>query len=75
MSDTQTVIILLSIIVTILSIMAITVTVAIIFFLIRIKRIIDRVDDTTAHAARVIEWLSPAKIISEIVSLLNKNKE
>lgn len=72
MQDMQTVIVLLSIIVTILSVMVIALLGVMIALLIKTRRIIQRVDDVTANIAKATEWLSPTKMFGEIMRLFGK---
>lgn len=73
MQDTQTIIILLVIIVSILSILAILALVFLISILVKARRIVKHVDETTLKITEVVEWLSPSKLVKEIIGMFNKN--
>ncbi len=72
MEDMQTIIILLTVIVGILSIMVIVLMSLIIMLLIKMRKIAQKVDDVTKNIAKATEWLSPMKIVSEIAQLFKK---
>ncbi len=74
MQDTQTIIVLLTAIVSVLSILVIVSLGLLIMVLVKARRIARRVDQTTATIAKATEWLSPAKLISEVTSYFNKRK-
>lgn len=74
MQDMQTVIILLSVIVGILSLVIIALLGVVIALLVKARQIAQRVDDVTTNVAKVTEWLSPAKFVGEIASLFNRKK-
>lgn len=69
MEDMQTVIILLSVIVGLLSFVILAMLVAMISLLIKLNRFAQRVDTVTANVARASEWLSPTKVFSEVKNL------
>lgn len=69
MEDMQTVIILLSVIVGLLSFVILAMLVAMIALLVKLNRFAQRVDTVTANVARASEWLSPTKVFSEVKNL------
>ena len=69
MEDMQTVIILLSVIVGLLSFVILVMLIAMISLLIKLNRFARRVDAVTANVARASEWLSPTKVFSEVKNL------
>lgn len=72
MEDMQTVIILLTIIVGILSVVVVALMSVTIALLIKVNNIAKKVDMVTANVAKATEWLSPMKIVSEIANLFKK---
>lgn len=74
MQEMQTVIVLLSVIVGILSLVIIVMLGMVIALLVKARQLTRRVDAITANVARATEWLSPAKVVGEIARLFNKGK-
>ena len=72
MEDAQTIIVLLTIIAALLSIVILVLLGTIISLLIRINAIMKKVDKITMNAASATDWLSPAKVFSEITKLFRK---
>ena len=74
MQDMQVVVILLSVIVAILSVMVIVLLGLVIALLVKFRQIASWVDVATTNIAKATEWLSPARVFSEIGRLFSKNK-
>lgn len=74
MQEMQVLIILLSIIVTILSVMVLVLIGLTIALLVRFRKIVQRVDAITTNIVSATDWLSPAKVFSEITHLFGKGK-
>ncbi len=73
MQDLQTVITLLTVIVTLLSIGNLVLLGVIIALLLKIRGIANQAGKTISNISKVTEWLSPTKVYEEIASLF-KNK-
>lgn len=72
MQDMQTAIILLSVIVCLLSAGYIVLLTVVIVLLIKLRRIADQAETAMANIADMSKWLSPTKLINELVSLFRK---
>lgn len=72
MQDMQTVIILLSVLVGLLSLVVLVLLGVVIALLLKVRRIAKKVDAVTTNLARASEWLSPSKVFSEIRQLFRK---
>lgn len=72
MQDMQTVIVILSVIVGILSLMTIALMGLVIALLVKARQIARRVDEVTTNVAKASEWLSPKKVFDGIAGLFNR---
>lgn len=72
MEDAQTIIVLLTIIAALLSIVILVLLGTVISLLIRINAIMKKIDKITMNVASATDWLSPAKVFSEITKLFRK---
>lgn len=72
--DIPTAITLLTVNVIILSIVIILVIIAVIILVVKLNKIADSVQQTTTHIARITEWLSPAKVFSELVKVFSRKR-
>lgn len=72
MQDMQTAIILLSVIVCLLLAGYIVLLTVVIVLLIKLRRIADQAETAMANIADMSKWLSPTKLINELVSLFRK---
>ncbi len=72
MQDMQTVVILLSIIVGLLSLVILALLGVMIALLVKLRKVAKRVDEAAANVVKVTEWLSPAKVFAGISSLFNR---
>ena len=73
MEDMQTIIILLSVIVGLLSIVILALLGLIIGLLVKLGAIMKRIDTITTNVASATEWFSPIKVFKEIGKLFHKN--
>ncbi|NCU29661.1 hypothetical protein EOM60_03550 [Candidatus Saccharibacteria bacterium] len=73
MQDLQTVIVLLTVIVTLLSVGNLVLLGVIIALLLKIRGIANQAEKAMSNISRVTEWFSPAKVYEEIANLF-KNK-
>lgn len=72
MQDIQTAIVLLTVLVTVLSIVMILMIVLIIILLVKLRKIADNIQTISANMASATEWLSPAKVMGQLVKLFKK---
>ena len=72
--DDQTIVILLTIIVALLSLVIVTLLALAIVVLIKLKQIAKRADKVTNNLAAATEWLVPAKLFREAGRIFRNNK-
>ncbi len=70
--DTQIVITLLTISVTLLSLCIVTLLALAIIVLVKIRKITQNLDNVIQNVAAASEWLVPGKIISQIINVFRK---
>jgi hypothetical protein len=70
MSDSSTIIVLLTITVIILSIVIVALLAAVTLLLLRLNKIAKNIESVSTSIAGAAEWLSPVKIISTIVDMV-----
>lgn len=73
MDHTQTIIVLLSIIIGLHSVVILTLLAVMIALLIKLQRLAKRVDQVTTNIAQATEWLSPIKVVTEIGKLFGRH--
>lgn len=72
MSDSSTIIILLTITVIILSVVIVALLATVTFLLLRLNRIAKNIEAVSSHIVEATEWLSPAKVIGTVVSAFRR---
>ena len=72
MSDSSTIIVLLTITVIILSVVIVVLLGAVTFLLLRLNRIAKNIEAVSNHVAQATEWFSPTKVISTVVSAFRR---
>jgi len=72
MSDSSTVIVLLTITVIILSIVIVALLAAVTFLLLRLNKIAKNIEAVSNNLAEATAWLSPAKIITTVMSTFRR---
>lgn len=72
MSDSSTIIVLLTITVIILSVVIVVLLGAVTFLLLRLNRIAKNIEAVSNNIADATEWFSPVKIISTIVGAIKR---
>jgi hypothetical protein len=70
MSDSSTIIVLLTVTVIILSVVIVVLLGAVTFLLLRLNKIAKNIESVSNNIAEASAWLSPAKVISTIVSAI-----
>jgi hypothetical protein len=70
--ETQTIITLLTIAVILLSTIMITMLAIVIVILVKIQKIAQKLDSVLKNVVAASEWLTPAKVIGQIVNLFRK---
>jgi hypothetical protein len=70
--ETQTIITLLTIAVILLSTIMITMLAIVIVILVKIQKIAQNLDSVLKNVVAASEWLTPAKVIGQIVNLFRK---
>ena len=74
MQDMQIVIILLSVIVTILAIMVIVLLGLAVALIVRLRRVVKRVDAVAENVMKVTTWLSPQRFVDAVTSIFSRSK-
>lgn len=72
MSDSSTIIVLLTITVIILSVVIVALLTAVTFLLLRLNKIAKNIEAVSNNVAEATEWLSPTKLISTIVGAFRR---
>jgi len=72
MSDSSTIIVLLTVTVIILSIVIVALIATVTVLLFRLNKIAKNIEAVSNHIAEATEWFSPAKLFSTIVSVFRK---
>jgi hypothetical protein len=72
MSDSSTIIVLLTITVIILSVVIVVLLASVTVLLIRLNRIAKNIESVSNHIAEATEWLSPVKLFSTVVDFIRK---
>lgn len=70
--DSNTIIVLLTVITILLSVVILALLVAVVLVLIKVNKIAKSVDSVTHNFAEASAWLSPAKLFSEVVKAFKK---
>ncbi len=72
MSDSSTIIVLLTITVIILAIVIAVLLASVTFLLLRLNRIAKNIEAVSNHVAEATEWFSPVKLISTVVEAFRR---
>ncbi len=72
MSDTSTIIVLLTITVIILSLVIVALLTVVTLLLLRLNKIAKNLESVSSNVAQATEWLTPTKVIGTVMSVFKR---